>query len=33
MATILQQIINALTVGAIYALIALGYTMVYGCCG
>src|SRR6202050_4634169 len=30
MATILQQIINALTVGAIYALIALGYTLVYG---
>ena len=30
MATIFQQIINALTVGAIYALIALGYTMVYG---
>jgi hypothetical protein len=30
MATIRQQIINALTVGAIYALIALGYTMVYG---
>ncbi len=31
MATIvLQQVINALTVGAIYALIALGYTMVYG---
>jgi len=29
-ATILQQLINALTVGAIYALIALGYTMVYG---
>jgi branched-chain amino acid transport system permease protein len=27
---ILQQIINALTVGSIYALIALGYTMVYG---
>lgn len=27
---ILQQSINALTVGAIYALIALGYTMVYG---
>lgn len=27
---ILQQVINALTVGAIYALIALGYTMVYG---
>ncbi len=27
---ILQQSINALTVGSIYALIALGYTMVYG---
>src|ERR1700684_4638349 len=27
---VLQQLINALTVGAIYALIALGYTMVYG---
>src|SRR5512141_2354065 len=26
----LQQIINGLTVGAVYALIALGYTMVYG---
>ena len=25
-----QQFINALTLGAIYALIALGYTMVYG---
>jgi len=25
-----QQMINALTIGAIYALIALGYTMVYG---
>ena len=25
-----QQGVNALTVGAIYALIALGYTMVYG---
>ncbi len=25
-----QQIVNALTIGAIYALIALGYTMVYG---
>ena len=25
-----QQFINALTIGAIYALIALGYTMVYG---
>ncbi len=30
MALILQQLINALTVGSIYALIALGYTMVYG---
>lgn len=29
-ALILQQAINALTVGSIYALIALGYTMVYG---
>jgi len=27
---LLQQTVNALTVGAIYALIALGYTMVYG---
>lgn len=27
---LLQQIINGLTIGAIYALIALGYTMVYG---
>ncbi len=27
---LLQQIINGLTVGSIYALIALGYTMVYG---
>ncbi|MBV9246926.1 MAG: branched-chain amino acid ABC transporter permease, partial [Methylobacteriaceae bacterium] len=27
---LLQQLINALTIGAIYALIALGYTMVYG---
>jgi branched-chain amino acid transport system permease protein len=26
----IQQIINGLTVGAVYALIALGYTMVYG---
>lgn len=26
----LQQLINALTIGSIYALIALGYTMVYG---
>ncbi len=27
---LLQQIINGLTVGGVYALIALGYTMVYG---
>ena len=25
-----EQFVNALTIGAIYALIALGYTMVYG---
>src|SRR4028118_427493 len=25
-----QQFVNALTIGAIYALVALGYTMVYG---
>jgi branched-chain amino acid transport system permease protein len=30
LSSILQQLINALTVGSIYALIALGYTMVYG---
>jgi branched-chain amino acid transport system permease protein len=29
-AVIIQQFFNALTLGAIYALIALGYTMVYG---
>jgi branched-chain amino acid transport system permease protein len=28
--TLTQQFVNALTLGAIYALIALGYTMVYG---
>ena len=28
--TFLNQIINGLQVGSIYALIALGYTMVYG---
>jgi branched-chain amino acid transport system permease protein len=28
--TFLQQVINGLSLGAIYALIALGYTMVYG---
>ncbi|MHB9052271.1 MAG: branched-chain amino acid ABC transporter permease, partial [Thiomonas delicata] len=27
---VLQQLVNGLTVGGIYALIALGYTMVYG---
>lgn len=27
---LLQQIINGLTIGSVYALIALGYTMVYG---
>ena len=26
----LQQLINGLSIGAVYALIALGYTMVYG---
>ena len=30
MDTFVQQLINGLNVGAIYALIALGYTMVYG---
>ncbi|WP_036371552.1 ABC transporter permease subunit, partial [Neomoorella thermoacetica] len=30
MAVLLQQIINGLSLGSIYALIALGYTMVYG---
>ena len=29
----LQQLINGLTVGSVYALIALGYTMVYGILG
>lgn len=28
--TLVQQTFNALTIGAVYALIALGYTMVYG---
>ena len=27
---VLQQLINAIALGSIYALIALGYTMVYG---
>src|ERR1041385_4654504 len=30
MSEFLQQLINGLSMGAIYALIALGYTMVYG---
>ena len=30
MDTFVQQMINGLTIGSIYALIALGYTMVYG---
>jgi len=30
METFLQQMVNGLTLGAVYALIALGYTMVYG---
>src|SRR5215471_14597539 len=29
-AVYLQQFINGLTIGSVYALIALGYTMVYG---
>ena len=27
---VLQQVINGVTIGAIYSLVALGYTMVYG---
>ena len=30
MDTFIQQIINGLVLGSVYALIALGYTMVYG---
>ncbi len=30
MTTFFQQLVNGLTIGAIYALVALGYTMVYG---
>ena len=33
MDTFIQQIINGLTIGSIYALVALGYTMVYGILG
>ena len=29
-ALLIHQIINALTLGGIYALIAIGYSMVYG---
>ena len=32
-AVFVQQLVNGLTVGAIYALVALGYTMVYGILG
>ena len=28
--TFLQQIVNGLTLGSVYAIVALGYTMVYG---
>ena len=30
MTTFLQQLVNGISLGSIYALIALGYTMVYG---
>ena len=30
MSTFFQQLVNGLSIGSIYALIALGYTMVYG---
>jgi len=30
MDTFIQQVINGLVLGSLYALIALGYTMVYG---
>jgi branched-chain amino acid transport system permease protein len=33
MVTVLQQLINGLTLGAVYGLIAIGYTMVYGIIG
>jgi branched-chain amino acid transport system permease protein len=33
METLLQQTVNGLVVGSVYALIALGYTMVYGILG
>ena len=30
MDTFLQQLVNGLTAGSVYAVVALGYTMVYG---
>ena len=33
MAYFLQQLINGVTLGSIYGLIAIGYTMVYGIIG
>ena len=33
MEVILQQLVNGLFLGSIYALLALGYTMVYGIIG
>ena len=30
MSVLLQQLINGISLGSIYALLALGYTMVYG---
>ncbi len=33
MAYFLQQLINGITLGSIYGLIAIGYTMVYGIIG
>ena len=30
MDTLIQQLINGLVLGSVYALVALGYTMVYG---
>ncbi|HEY6866086.1 MAG TPA: branched-chain amino acid ABC transporter permease, partial [Candidatus Eisenbacteria bacterium] len=30
MSEFLQQLVNGVTLGCVYALIALGYTMVYG---
>lgn len=33
METLIQQVVNGLVIGSVYALIALGYTMVYGILG